>query len=119
MDKANRTASQIADRRKWLNFTLRPHQGPLPPKVTLTNSIYGGIKEAVDNIDLGDKSYSDWYELEMYDRLEARRAITSVRHYLFRNGDTFRVNARYDGNVVLVQKYLVNEENRDLKPEDD
>ncbi len=118
MDKASRTTSQIADRRKWLNFTLRPHQGPLPPRVALTNSIYGGVKEAIDNIEVPETGYSDWYELEMFDRLEARRAIMSVRHYLFQAGDIYRVNVRYDGNVVLAQKYLVNEQNQNQIPED-
>lgn len=113
---ANRTNAQIADRRKWLSFTMRPHQGPPPARPAVANSVYGGVKEAVDDVPLvPDSDFSLWQELEMFDRLEARRAISATRHYLFRQGDTHRLQVRYDGNLVYFRKYRVTDATRNMR----
>lgn len=116
----NQTTAQLADRRKWLSFTLRPHQGALPMRQSAANSVYGGVKEAVDEIAVPqDTDFAEWQELEMFDRLEARRAITAVRHYLFKAGDQYRLQVRYDGNLVYLRKYRVTDHTKGIKVSDE
>ena len=89
-------------RRKHLSFTLII--GEAPPMQTRTmNSPYGGIWEAVDALEIakhdtsiGDTpvlvGYSPWAMIQMADRLEARRAATSLHNYARRTAaDEYRL----------------------------
>lgn len=84
-------------RRRHLDFTMIVGGTP-PTRTRTTNSPFGGVWEAVvDNLVIDkDTGYSSWAKITLADRLEARRAVISLRHYVARMAYQFRIEIRYD-----------------------
>jgi len=98
--------------RKHLSFGF--YVGETPPLQTRTgNSPYGGIWERIEELPICDQDTevggvvvpagcSPWARVEMADRLEARRAATSLRNYVSRTGAEYAIQTMYNDDQASV-----------------
>lgn len=99
-------------RRKHLSFGWFVNEQP--PVATRTgNSPYGGVWERIEELPIYEEDTeiggvivpagsSPWVRVEMADRLEARRAATSLRNFVSRTGADYRLQTLYNDELASV-----------------